>query len=147
MFNMKVLLVGNYALDQQRSMLGFAEALRSGLIQKGLNVRVVAPQALAARLLPSRSASNGVRKWLGYFDKFVLFPIALRRAAKWADIVHICDQGNAMYVKHLSRKSQIVTCHDLLAMQASRGEFSGWVVGKSGQKFQQLILSGLKQAC
>lgn len=143
---MKVLVVGNYVEDQQRSMLGFAQVLKTGLENKDVQVRLIAPRAIFGRLFSTRPMNSGLRKWLGYIDKFIVFPASLRRAAAWADMVHVCDHGNSMYVKHLLHKPHLVTCHDLLAVQAARGEFPGWETGESGQKFQQLIIQGLEQA-
>ena len=96
---MKVLLVGNYPHDEQESMQRFANLLRSGLSAAGHEVRLLRPTPFIGRLKP---AASGFGKWFGYVDKFILFPKELKAAAKWADIVHICDHSNAFYVKHLS---------------------------------------------
>ena len=138
---MKILLLGNYAPDRQYSMQGFADALVAGLRERGQEVRLVAPRARLGRI---RSPA-ALGKWLGYADKFVLFPPDLRREMRWADIVHVCDQGNGMYVPLLQSVPHLVTCHDLLAIRAAHGELTGWPTGASGRLYQQLILRGLKQ--
>ncbi len=140
---LKVLLIGNYTADQQQSMLGFAGAMLSGLCARGVDVRLLAPARIAGRV---GQPHHGVGKWLGYVDKFGLFPPVLRRALAWADVVHICDQGNAMYVRHLQGKPHVLTCNDLLAIRAARGEMSGWTIGRSGRLYQTLILAGIQQA-
>jgi glycosyltransferase involved in cell wall biosynthesis len=138
---LKILLIGNYAPDQQQSMLGFANALQTGLCARGVEVRALAPRVAAGRL---RVPKMG--KWLGYADKLLLFPAELRRAAKWADVVHICDQGNAMYTRYLADTPHLVTCHDLLAIRSAQGELADWKTGASGKRFQAMILNGLKGA-
>ena len=90
---MKVLLVGNYVNDEQESMQRFANLLQTGLRQAGHEVRLLRPTPFIGRIKP---AAKGFGKWLGYVDKFVIFPRELKVAAKWADIVHVCDHSNAL---------------------------------------------------
>src|SRR5829696_5329384 len=108
---MKILLVANFIPDRQRSMQRFARMLRDGLRARGHEVRVVRPRLWLSRKLKRKSFAgsetsleNFQRKWLAYIDKFILFPRTLRCAAQWADIVHICDHSNAMYVGHVAGK-------------------------------------------
>jgi hypothetical protein len=85
-------------------------------------------------------------KWLSYADKYVLFPPLLRRCAKAADLVHICDHSNAMYVRHLANKAHLVTCHDLLAVRGALGEDTDCPASFTGKILQRWILAGLKDA-
>jgi len=112
---MNVLLIGNYTRDQQYSMQAFSTAMLDGLSAANISIRLIRPEPILAR---SGNPNAGLAKWLGYFDKYVLFPFKLRQAAKWADIVHICDHSNSMYTKYLAGKPNIVTCHDLLAIRS-----------------------------
>ncbi len=141
--SMKVLLIGNYAADQQQSMLGFAGALLAGLCDRGIETRLIAPAQVFGRFGQPHA---GVGKWLGYVDKFGLFPRDLRRALAWADIAHVCDQGSAMYVPYLQGIPHLVTCHDMLAIRAAQGELPDWTTGCTGRLYQNRILSGLNQA-
>ncbi len=140
---MKILLVSNYTPDGQISLLGFAGALARGLEAADAEVRVIAPKPVlnAGAFVPAR-----LRKWLGYIDKLVLFPPVLRRAAAWADIVHICEQGSAVYLKDLRNKPHLVTCHDLLGCRSAREEFPFWKTKGTGRVYQSLILRSLARA-
>lgn len=140
---MKVLLVGNYEPDQQRSMLGFASALLSGLGERGHDIRLIAPAQVVGRI---GRPNAGVGKWLGYVDKFGLFPGQLRRALAWADVVHVCDQGNGIYMNYLQGVPHVLTCNDLLAIRSARGELPGWETGRTGRLYQRLILQGVNKA-
>src|SRR5829696_8675105 len=99
---MKVLLISNYAGDHQESMLRFAKLMFDGLTLAGVDARIIRPEPTLGKLA-GRSAT-GLGKWLGYFDKFCLFPWKLRREASAARrdgssngcLVHICDHSNAM---------------------------------------------------
>lgn len=140
---MKILLVANYLPDRQRSMQRFAAMLRDGLRACGHKVRVVHPRPVLSRKAPRNPLLS---KWLAYLDKFVLFPRTLRRAAKWADVVHICDHSNAMYVAHLGRKPHLVTCHDLLAVRGAFGENTDCPATFTGKILQRWILRSLRRA-
>ena len=140
---MRVLLVSNYLTDAQESMQRFAALMEKGLIQAGHEVRTLRPRPIFGRLRPSR---EGVGKWLGYIDKFGVFPPVLKSVVTWADVVHICDQGNSFYTKHLKTKPHIVSCHDLLAVRCALGEIPHNPARWSGRQLQQLIVKGLVQA-
>jgi glycosyltransferase involved in cell wall biosynthesis len=140
---MKALLVSNYFHDGQESMLRFAEALRAGLLAEGVDTGIVRPEPLFGRLRPGAS---GLGKWLGYLDKFCVFPRRLRRLARGADVVHICDHSNAMYVPLISARPHLVTCNDMLAIRSARGEFPQNRTGWTGRILQRWILSGLRRA-
>ena len=140
---MKVLLVGNYADDGQESMQRFALLLQRGLSEAGHQVRVSRPRPLAGRLYRSRKS---FRKWLGYVDKFAVFPSVLATATRWADVVHICDHSNAMYVPRRKVLPIVVTCHDMLAVRGALGEDTNCPASRSGKLLQSWILSGLRRA-
>ncbi len=140
---MKVLLVGNYAPDRQDSMQIYASMLEEGLRARGHEVHLLRPPAvLGARV----AESSPMFKWLGYTDKFLLFRRELRRAASNADVIHLCDHSNAMYVTALARRPHVVTCHDLLAIRSAMGHFPENQVSLTGRIFQRLIARGLRQA-
>lgn len=121
----------------------FAGMLEYGLRTTGYRVRLLKPQPILGRLSAS---ATGLGKWLGYLDRFLLFIPIMKKATKWADVVHICDQANAVYVPYLYRKPHIVTCHDMLAIRSARGEFSEHSTAITGKIFQGWILDGLRKA-
>ncbi len=139
---MKILLVGNYALDRQASMLRYAEMLRRGLVAAGHEVEVVRPVPVFGRLAKHPT----VEKWLGYLDKFFLFPGQLRRRARGFDLVHICDHSNSMYLGAVRGVPSSITCHDLLAVASARGEFADQQVSTTGRLLQGWIARGLSGA-
>jgi glycosyltransferase involved in cell wall biosynthesis len=140
---MKVLLVGNYENDEQESMQRFAASMARGLMQAGHEVRGVRPRSVVGQLQPSW---RGLGKWLGYIDKFGVFPRDLKTALKWADIVHICDQANSFYTKYMGSFPHVVTCHDLLAIRSALGEIPRIETRWSGRQLQRMILKGLNRA-
>ncbi len=147
--SLKVLLVANYEPDRQTSMLGYGDMLRAGLAAANAEVEVQRPVPVLGRFKPG---AQGVAKWLGYVDKFVIFPARLRRRVARAlrdgerSVVHICDHSNSLYVRHVESLPHLVTCHDLLAVRAARGEFPQHRVRWSGRRLQAAIVAGLRRA-
>ena len=142
---MKVLLVGNYRFDGSTSMHIWSQALLRELSQLHVDVEVISPRPRFGKMRPS---VHGVGKWLGYIDRFVIFPCALRSAAAQADIVHLCDHGAAMYAPMIKRrfKPVLVTCHDMIAVRTARGELPELRSSTFGQILQRWICNGLKHA-
>ncbi|CAN7316799.1 glycosyltransferase family 1 protein [Variovorax sp. LjRoot84] len=139
---MKILLIGNYVPDNQTSMRAFMRVLERELSNQGCELRILTPKRWLQRV-PQTSL---LWKWLGYLDKFVLFIPTLATQSRWADVVHICDHSNSMYVRWVKSSPTVITCHDVIAVQAARGMVQGWNVGWSGRVFQRLIASGLAKA-
>lgn len=140
---MKVLLVGNYEFDGSTSMKVWSDALLRELLQRGIDAEVISPMPVFGRIRPS---SGGLGKWLGYIDRFVIFPRSLRAAAAQADVVHICDHGSAMYVLNLRDKPTIVTCHDMLAVRGALGEVPDCPASFFGRRLQRWITKGMRRA-
>jgi glycosyltransferase involved in cell wall biosynthesis len=89
-----------------------------------------------------------VRKWLGYIDKYLIFPLQLRRKLRNAvqGVVHICDHSNAVYVGFCQPSPVLVTCHDLLAVRGGLGEDTDCPATFTGRILQKRILRGLGKA-
>jgi glycosyltransferase involved in cell wall biosynthesis len=139
---MKILLIGNYFPSGQKSMQRFAALLNRGFRAAGHETRLIRPPVVAG-ILPVRGAAA---KWLGYVDKFIVFPKSLKRAVEWADIVHICDHSNAFYIKYMQHRPHIVTCHDMLAIRSALGEIPCNRTSWTGRQLQSMILRGLQAA-
>jgi glycosyltransferase involved in cell wall biosynthesis len=141
---MKILLVGNLPEDRQESMRRFTEALRDGFLARGHDVTVVTPSLRLARLGPAYRY-NGVPKYLGYFDKFALFPRTLRRlvAELRPDVVHLTDHAGAVYRPAFNGTPLLATCHDLFEVRAACGEPGRSTVGRGGKLYQAWIHKSL----
>ena len=146
-----VVLIGNYPLDRQESMLRFRDLMQARLESLGFSTESICPRAYLGRIL-----QKGVgAKWLGYIDKYILFPPGLamrlsRIKRKFPDrqvVVHICDHANSVYAS-LARKwfPVLVTCHDLLAVRGARGEETYCPASRFGKILQAAILRGIGNA-
>jgi glycosyltransferase involved in cell wall biosynthesis len=139
-----ILLIGNYSLDRQQSMQRFATMMFHGLTSSGVPVELIRPEPFFGRF---RSAGGFVAKWLGYVDKFILFPRTLRKKLRERpSLVHICDHSNAIYARAIRETPVVVTCHDLLAVRGARGEQTGCPASAAGKLLQRWIVAGLRKA-
>jgi glycosyltransferase involved in cell wall biosynthesis len=139
---MKILLVGNYEPSGQKSMQRFATLLDRGFRRAGHETRLLRPPVVLGKLpLPGTAG-----KWIGYVDKFMVFPGLLRKAVEWADVVQICDQGNAFYTKYVQRRPLLLTCHDMFAVRSALGEIDCHRTSWTGRRLQSMILHGLQTA-
>ncbi len=137
------MLIGNYAPDLQESMLRYTEMMRDGLLEAGHEVVVAVPHAALNR---AGHSAAGAWKWIGYVDKYLLSQQVLTRAARQADIVHVCDHSNSVYVPSAAHIPHVVTCHDLLAVRGALGEGTDCPASFAGRLLQQGILRGLRRA-
>ena len=135
----RITLIGNYAPDAQESMRRYADLVRDGLQEAGHEVTLALPKPVLNR---SEWQSSGVRKWIGYLDKYVVGKPELAHA----DIVHICDHSNSVYVPSRPSVPYVVTCHDLLAVRGALGEETDCPASASGRLLQRSILRGLARA-
>lgn len=134
---MRVLFVGSHRADKQYSIVGFEQALQIGLSGR-CNFEVIRPG--------SGQIDEKGSKWGRYIEKYIVFPRRLRQFASKADIVHFCEKGMGMNVPHVRGHRTLVTVHDFLAVEAARGEFPGWDVSPSGQRYQALIIKAVMHA-
>jgi glycosyltransferase involved in cell wall biosynthesis len=146
-----IILIGNYPLDRQESMLRFRNLIQERLSAAGYEIESLFPRGYFGSLI----RKGPLAKWLGYVDKYILFPTALARELgrikeKYPDrkiVVHICDHSNAVYAG-LARRwfPVLVTCHDLLAVRGALGEDTDCPASGFGKRLQATILHGLGQA-
>ncbi len=121
---MKVVLIGNYVPDRQESMQRFAALLYREIGARGIAVEWLTPPVLFGRLpIPHRRLRQG----LGFIDKFIIFPVLLRRRARTLRgspvVYHICDHSNSPYFNAVRQEPHLITCHDLIAVRTALGEF------------------------
>lgn len=133
-------------------MQRFTEVLGVGLAQKGCSVETWRPRRILMRT--HGNPHSGINKWLGYVDKWILFPHWLRRAVEKNRRTHgeqvryhICDHSNAPYLAQLPKAKTAITCHDVLAIRGALGDPSAHCqASRMGVILQRWILKHLRRA-
>jgi glycosyltransferase involved in cell wall biosynthesis len=123
---MRVLLIGVYPGDKQTAMPRYVDLLRRGLEGRGHTITVMQPTPRFGRIY-----KNGILgKWLGYIDKYAIFPLELSfRRGNW-EYIHICDNSSAIYLPWVRHPAASITCHDVMAIQAAEGRYSYNEIGR-----------------
>ena len=148
---MQVILIGNYLQDHQESMERFALMLQSGFEETGIQSEIWRPTVFFGKW--AKSAHTGLGKWLGYIDKWLIFPLIIRwhllnRSLQQTDVLfHICDHSNSPYLAHLPKDRTGITCHDVLAIRGAMGYTDAYCPASGfGKILQRWILSNLREA-
>lgn len=148
---MRIILIGNYTLDKQESMIRFAHMLELGFKEAGIQTELWNPVIFFGKGF--KSTKSGVSKWVGYLDKFFVFPLVLRirlrkKRYRGSDVIfHVCDHSNAPYLKYLPKGVTGITCHDVLAIRGSMGHADAYApASRFGKILQSWILRNLEKA-
>ena len=147
----KIILIGNYLPDNQESMIRFAHLLNTGFNNQNLDAEIWWPSVVVGGAV--KSTNTGLSKWLGYLDKYLIFPVVLKyriRSKKLNDPAvkfHICDHSNAPYLKYLPAAQTSITCHDVIAIRGALGYIDSYQPASAmGKRLQKWIMSNLKLA-
>ncbi|HZG26627.1 MAG TPA: glycosyltransferase family 1 protein, partial [Chitinophagaceae bacterium] len=146
-----IVLIGNYKPDRQESMIRFAEMLKSGFQREDFSTEIWWPVVLFG--LKITSPNKGVGKWLGYVDKWILFPLVLRwrlfksKGNSSRTHYHIRDHSNAPYLSVLPISRTCITCHDVLAIRGGMGDSAAYSPASGfGRILQKWIFYHLRRA-
>lgn len=141
---MKIILLGHPAFFGSHSMDRFAAMIIDGMRARGHQAELWTPAAVMCRL-PAR---GGLRKWLGYIDQYILFPMLalwrLRKVDKDTLLV-LADHALGIWMPLLRHRPHVVHCHDFIALRTLAGEFPEHGLSASGHTYQSLIRWGLLQ--
>ncbi|TCP39289.1 glycosyltransferase family 4 protein [Rhodovulum marinum] len=133
-------ILTNARAADQRSMIGYGEMVLEAARQSGHEVVEFRPASLLGRLLPER-IQGPPRKFANNLDRFVVTP--LKFAGRKADIVHVVDPGNAVYLPLIRHRRSIVTVHDMIPYLARDGKLPGWRPTLTGRWLMNRITAQL----
>jgi len=142
---MRIVLFCHPEFLRSQSMPRFANMLQSAYTARGIEVRKWAPRAFFYKWFRGESA----RKWAGYVDQYVLFPLWVRRQLKSipADTLFVfCDQALGPWVPLVCQRPHVVHAHDLLALRSALGDIKENPVSLTGKIYQRLIRRGARRS-
>lgn len=125
-----------------QSMPRYANWLSKGMEERGHHVELWSPKAFLSAL-PVKSSS--LKKWLGYIDQYVIFPMQVKARLKKIprDTLFVfTDHALGPWVPLVKDRLHIVHCHDFLAQRSALGEIPENVTGLTGKIYQSYIRKG-----
>jgi glycosyltransferase involved in cell wall biosynthesis len=132
----------NFMVSQ--SMPRFSRILADGMRNRNHDVEVWTARPFFFKLPLNKS----LKKWMGYIDQFVLFPIEVKnRLKKYSpDTLFVfTDQALGPWVPLVIGRRSIIHCHDLLAQMSANGEILENQISYTGKKYQLYIQNGYKK--
>jgi glycosyltransferase involved in cell wall biosynthesis len=118
-------------------MIGYGELVLEAARQTGARV-VEWRGASVFATLPLRGR---LRKLALNLDRFVVTPLTL--LGRRADLVHVIDPGNCVYLPLTCHRRSIVTVHDLIPYLAAVGQLEGFRPSPTGRLLMARILRRL----
>jgi glycosyltransferase involved in cell wall biosynthesis len=142
---MKLIVFTHPSFFNSNSMPRFAKMIVDGMRARGHEVDAWTAKARATKL----PAPAKVKKWLGYIDQFLFFPIEI--AARKRSVAHdtlfvFADQALGPWVPLVKDRPHVVHCHDFLGLQSAEGKFENINVSWTGRLYQQWIRRGFERA-
>src|SRR5688572_10137689 len=122
----------------------FSTMLAEGMRQRGHKVEIWSPSPVFHRL----PGTSFLKKWLGYIDQFILFPLQVRRRLKTVEqdaLFVFTDQALGPWVPLVKSRFHVIHCHDFLAQQSALGEIPESPTGWTGRLYQDLIRKGFSK--
>jgi len=127
-------------LDSQ-SMPRFASMLSEGMRDKGHTVEIFTAKPYFFKLPVPRP----LKKWMGYIDQYILFPISVKRKIKRlpADSLFIfTDHALGPWVPMVADRPHVIHCHDFLAQRSALNQIPQNRTGFTGRQYQAFIRRG-----
>lgn len=148
---MRIALITHPAFMRSQSMPRFAGMLQAAYEARGHEVTVHTAQPVVSRWMQWRWLAKWGkwRKWAGYVDEYLLFPLAFRRemARMPADTLFVfCDQALGPWCPLVRQRPHVVHAHDLLALRSALGLVPENPTSWSGRLYQRYIRRGFQQA-
>lgn len=128
-----------------QSMPRFAKMLADGMAARGHHVEISSPKARFVNL----NSRPSLKKWLGYIDQYLVFPLELRSRLKRypPDTLFVfTDQALGPWVPQLANRHHVIHCHDFMALRSSLGEIPENPTGWTGKQYQSMIRRGFSAA-
>jgi glycosyltransferase involved in cell wall biosynthesis len=142
---MKIVLFTHPNFLNSASMPRFALMITKGMQSRGHIVEVWSPSPIMF-LLPIWTKK---RKWLGYIDQFIIFPILVRLrmlSEPNTTLFVFADQALGPWVPLVERRPHVVHTHDFMALRSALGEIPQNPTGWTGRQYQAMIRRGFSKA-
>lgn len=138
---MNIILFTHPEFLGSQSMPRFANLIEQGMLARGHSVEKWTAKPFFYRLPLPRH----FKKWLGYLDQFIVFPLQVRlrlRQLPRNTLFVFADQALGPWVPLVATLPHVIHVHDFMALRSSLGEVSENRTGWSGRRYQAFIRRG-----
>ncbi|GIZ10045.1 MULTISPECIES: glycosyltransferase [Flavobacterium] len=141
---MKIILFTHPTFLAHQSMPRYASMLQKGMEDKGHQVVIWSPKARFYKI----PLVSSLKKWMGYIDQYVLFPIEVKFKLKKCSkdtLFVFADQALGPWVPLVKNRKHIVHCHDFLALKSALGMIPENPTSFTGKQYQNYIRKGFSK--
>ena len=127
------------------SMPRFSGMLVEGMKRRGHKVEIWAPKPRFFNL----PAPKGLKKWLGYIDQYIVFPLETRKRLKSCShntLFVFTDNALGPWVPLVADLPNVIHCHDFMAQESALGLVPENPTGWTGRLYQKLIFRGYRKS-
>lgn len=138
---MTIVLLKHPDFSGTRSISLYTDMIASGLRKRNHEVEIWT----AGNFFYQLPAPIYLKKWLGYIDRFVVFPLQFKKRLKKisAETLFVfADHALGPWVSLAAGRPHVVHCHDFMAQRSALGEIPENRVGLTGKIYQKLIQKG-----
>ena len=122
----------------------YANMLAEGMRKKNHKVEIWT----AKRYFHKIPTPASMKKWLGYIDQFILFPLEVKMKlfrCSSNTLFVFADHALGPWISLVSKRPFVVHCHDFLAQRSALGEVPENEIKASGKLYQKLIRNGYRK--
>jgi glycosyltransferase involved in cell wall biosynthesis len=141
---MRIVLFSHPTFLVSQSMPRYANMLFEGLKNRGHDVKVWTAKPLFYKI----PFSKNIRKWLGYIDQFILFPlfVKIKLFNESKDTIFVfADQALGPWVPLVHKRPQVIHCHDFLALASALDLVPENPTSFTGKVYQKFIQKGFSK--
>ncbi len=138
------IIVFTHSFLASESMPRFASMIIEGMLKQGHTVESWTARPYFYKLpVPQR-----FKKWLGYVDQFIVFPLQVKERLKKLStetLFVFSDQALGPWVPLVAHRPHVIHVHDFMALRSALGEYPQNPTRWSGKHYQALIRRGFAQ--
>lgn len=141
---MKIILLSHPIFLGSNSMPRYADWLLKGMQARGHQVEIWRPDAKFFNV----PAPQSLKKWLGYIDQYLLFPLVVKKNIKKQPkntLYVFTDHALGPWVPYFKKLKHIIHCHDFLAQRSALGTIPQNKTGFGGRVYQKYIRAGYRK--
>jgi glycosyltransferase involved in cell wall biosynthesis len=124
-------------------MLGYGELVMDAVNRSGASLAELDGFSGLSDWLPDPVKGGWFGKAVRDVERFILSPLAL--AGRSADIVHVVDPGNCIYLDVIRHRFSVVTVHDMIPYLCLAGRLKGFQPSAKGRLLMRQIIKRLRR--